>query len=291
LYESTYPEIKHKIVVQSYFVPTLKPPAKRSTEGRLSVLVAGNLSFHKGGDDIVSVIGGTEPDDVAFHVCGQAILPYDEQLKALAANRGGITLHGSYMPGEVPVAFFQCDVALFLSLWPETYLIALDEAMSAGCVPIVTNVGAPADRVIPGANGFKVDVGNVDHVVEILGELSKNRDCLNRLRDACMAVAPPSENEVASRVHGMTDWTSPPRSVSDQSPTRHLSSGDLGVGPKIAWISGVGSVAESHPSALVQQKQLHRTRYHLQKFVYTLRHDGIATALRKTGAHFHRFIF
>jgi hypothetical protein len=127
-------------------------------------------------------------------------------------------------------------------------------------------------------------------VVEILGDISKNRECLNGLRDACTAIEPLAEKEVAARVHAMTNWTSVPRPVSAQSPTRYLSSGELGIGPKIAWISDVGSVAEGNPSALVQLKQLHGSRYYLQKFVYTLRRDGIATALRKTGAHFHRFI-
>jgi len=289
LYESTNPEIKHNIVVQPYFVETRRPADRRPTEGRLSVLVAGNLSFHKGAGDIISVISGTKADDIVFHICGQAMPPYERQLRALAISRGGVTIHGSYMPGDLPAAFFECDVALFLSVWPETYLIALDEAISAGCVPIVTNSGAPADRVFPGINGFKVDVGDSESVIQILVGLAKNRDSLSGLRDAGILVAPSSEKDVAARIHGMTDWTTPLRSVPIQATMRHLSTEALGLGPLSGRTVGPDDIADGH-SILLPGQKWSRSSFYLHKFIDAWRHEGVVAALRKAGSHVVRHI-
>jgi len=215
--------------------------------------------------------------------------PYERQLRALAISRGGITIHGSYMPGDLPAAFFQCDVALFLSVWPETYLIALDEAISAGCVPIVTNSGAPADRVFPGINGFKVDVGDSDSVIQILVGLAKNPGSMSGLRDAGILVAPSSEKDVAARIYGMTDWTTPLRSLPIQATTRHLSTEALGLGPLSGRTVGPDDIADGR-SLLLTGKKWSRSSFYLHKFIDAWRNEGVVAALRKAGSHVVRHI-
>lgn len=61
----------------------------------------------------------------------------------------GVRVHGHYRAGTLPerLAHDGVDVALLLSLGPESYGLTLDECVAAGVPSIVFDVGAPAERV------------------------------------------------------------------------------------------------------------------------------------------------
>ena len=81
---------------------------------------------------------------------------------------------------ELPAGLSSCQVGLFLSLWPETYCITLSEAQMHGLIPIVTALGAQAERVVDRENGFHVPVNDPGAVL----------NALRRLLDAARAPAP-----------------------------------------------------------------------------------------------------
>jgi hypothetical protein len=121
-------------------------------------------------------------DDIEFHVHGHIRPPYDQILRALAVPN--VRLHGAYEPGSVRESLDGKDVGLFLSIWPETYLLTLSEAWNAGVVPIISDIGAPAERVAHRVNGLKVPVNGPASVVNLLRELISDRRELERLRRA-----------------------------------------------------------------------------------------------------------
>jgi glycosyltransferase involved in cell wall biosynthesis len=175
IYESVFPGLREKIVVMPYFLPRRQPRPCSRRGDKLRVLIAGMISRHKGGFDLRTVMDQLPDDDIEFHICGDLIPDIKAMLDPLLTSRRNITFHGPYLPGALPRPFYECDVALFLSIWPETYLIALTEAMRAGCVPIVTSIGAHGDRIVHGENGFKVEVGDPSAVIRILRGLLVDR--------------------------------------------------------------------------------------------------------------------
>jgi hypothetical protein len=56
---------------------------------------------------------------------------------------------GPYAREDLPrlIAEYPCDVALFLSIWPETYCYALSDAYGAGLYPLALDFGAVAERI------------------------------------------------------------------------------------------------------------------------------------------------
>ncbi len=56
---------------------------------------------------------------------------------------------GPYKQAELPQLIREsgCTVALFLSVWPETFSYTLSEAWRAGLYPVALDIGAPADRI------------------------------------------------------------------------------------------------------------------------------------------------
>jgi len=155
-------------------------PAVRTEGGPLKVAHLGNFARHKGADAILDAVARCAGQPVEFHIFGRIDPEYQAPLEAHAGK--GVVLHGAFNGGAVPAALAACDIMLFLSTWPETYGITLSEAQAAGLVPIVTDIGAPAERVRDGENGFLVPVGDGKAVADILLSLAADRGRLDTLR-------------------------------------------------------------------------------------------------------------
>lgn len=162
--------------------PVNAVPARPATrpEGPLKVAHLGNFGRQKGAETILRVIERCQGQPVEFHIFGRV----DPEFLPLLEKHAGsaVTLHGTFQGGTVPAALAACDVMLFLSTWPETYGITLSEAQMAGLVPIVTNIGAQAERVTAGETGFLVEIGDAAGVTAILLSLMQDRASLERLR-------------------------------------------------------------------------------------------------------------
>jgi glycosyltransferase involved in cell wall biosynthesis len=75
-------------------------------------------------------------------------------------NQFGVEFLGPYDQENISFLLEResVDIGLILSIWPETYSLTLSEVMNAGCVPIVTDLGAQADRVAQSKCGWVVSV-------------------------------------------------------------------------------------------------------------------------------------
>src|SRR5207244_2182524 len=72
---------------------------------------------------------------------------------------------------------------MLLSDFPETFSYTLDELLALAVPTLATRIGAFADRIRDGQNGFLVD--NAPRaVIEMLENLDKNRDPLVSVRRA-----------------------------------------------------------------------------------------------------------
>jgi glycosyltransferase involved in cell wall biosynthesis len=154
----------------------------RTASGPLQAAVVGNFDHIKGGNALCRVFDLMRDDDIEFHVHGHVRPPYGEILSAMAAPN--VRHHGAYEPGSARAILEGKDVGLFLSIWPETYLLTLSEAWNSGVVPIVSDIGAPAERVAHRVNGLKVPVNEPATVANLLRELICDRRELERLRRA-----------------------------------------------------------------------------------------------------------
>ncbi len=150
----------------------------------LDVMVIGNFLRTKGADTVLKVIETADPKLFRFHIMGMVEPQYLAVLETLGRDRQ-VTCHGRYAPGELPLAQGQVpqgQVALHLSIWPETWCISLSEAWQAGLIPIVTDIGALGERVSHGVDGFKVKVGDAAAVLDLLEVLRANPGLRERLR-------------------------------------------------------------------------------------------------------------
>jgi glycosyltransferase involved in cell wall biosynthesis len=61
----------------------------------------------------------------------------------------GVRIYGYYRAGSLPALLRRdaVDVALFLSIWPETYALVVDECLLASVPVVAFDIGAPAERL------------------------------------------------------------------------------------------------------------------------------------------------
>src|SRR5579871_1773346 len=127
------------------------PAAAREGNDR-EILVLGAIGPHKGSQRLLEIAGlaRLRHPELKFRVVGYTDI--DEALLAL----GNVAITGRYDPAALPQLLAECTgrLALFLQQWPETYSYTLSEAVSHGFIPLVPDIGAPADRVR--ATGFGV---------------------------------------------------------------------------------------------------------------------------------------
>ena len=132
-------------------------PAGPRESGSREVILLGAIGPHKGSAKLLELAQRawlTHPD-LSFRVIGYTNM--DDALRAV----GNVTITGAYEPDELPRLLAETEgwLALFLSPWAETYSYTLSEAVRAGLVPLVPDLGAPAERVRAAGYGVVFPAG------------------------------------------------------------------------------------------------------------------------------------
>ncbi|TNC12758.1 glycosyltransferase [Methylobacterium terricola] len=210
-----YPEVPaERIRVVEMLTPASHrlPPARQpASDIALTVAIPGNFTRPKGADTILRVLTHLRDEAIAFHILGE-IPDQDLARQVRAMDLPRVTLRGGYAAHELPRLMAGMDVSLHLSVWPETYMISLNEARAAGAVPVISDLGAPAERVRAGLDGFKVAPEDAGHVCDILRDLARDRDRLETMRaasKACRIVSPAEHVAAISDLYRETIARSP----------------------------------------------------------------------------------
>lgn len=144
------------------------------------ICLLGAIGPHKGAPALLALArhAALNHPEFRFHVIGFTHI--DDDLLAV----GNVTISGRYDPADLPslVEKTEARVALFLHGWPETFSYTLTEAVSLGLIPVVPDIGAPAERVRAAGFGlvvpFPIDIETVMATLVGLadGTLSYSRD-------------------------------------------------------------------------------------------------------------------
>jgi GT2 family glycosyltransferase/glycosyltransferase involved in cell wall biosynthesis len=125
-------------------VPKVRLPLVPAKEP-LRIAVIGAIGQHKGFELLLRCANDAALRQLplGFHVFGHTCDDHN------LAKNPTVQLSGRYLPEELPELLERshCQVALFLSRWPETYSYTLTEALECGLYPVALDIGAPARRL------------------------------------------------------------------------------------------------------------------------------------------------
>lgn len=167
----------------------------------IKVACVGNFDTNKGAELIIQVIDYYQSthQNIEFHVYGDVRYPYSNILSEIASkNPKLLKLSGQYTPQDLPKLLQHCHVALFASIWPETFVLALSEVWSCGLIPVAPNIGAFRERIAHGQNGFLYDFKDCGSLITVLDSFLKMtaQDFLNLLQGVSQVKYPSLESNI-----------------------------------------------------------------------------------------------
>lgn len=183
------PAARHVVIPHGLPVPTPVSPKKEETayDGRRPLMVGyvGNIMPHKGIMTLLRAIKSFHPSRVQCRMYGRSYpVRYARFVKKICARfpAGQITTGGVYQPHELPAILAQLDLLIIPPLWHETFNLVLWEAWAAGLPVIASEVGALADVIQDGTDGFLFPAGDWKALKKTIGNVISDPSLLETVR-------------------------------------------------------------------------------------------------------------
>jgi glycosyltransferase involved in cell wall biosynthesis len=151
---------------------------KQNLNGPLKLLFLGRHDKAKGVFDLIKInsILKDRNIEVLWTILGKG--PETLELKTQWENENNVKFHTPNQNSEILSEVLENDVLVFPTKF-EGFPVALLEAMSMGCVPVVTDLpGGIRELIEDGVNGYKCPIDENVVFAEKIIELHKNREKL-----------------------------------------------------------------------------------------------------------------
>lgn len=174
-----YPNTLNKVTVIPYGFPevTTRNPFKEKTSKPLKLLFVGGLTQRKGIAEVFETANyfGKHTE---LTIIGRKT---SNECKELDNNLKNYTWIPSLPHNEILAQMQQHDILLFPSLF-EGFGMVISEAMSQGMPVITTNHTAGKDFIIHGKNGWIVEPGDSNAMIQVIQNIIDNREQLEQIK-------------------------------------------------------------------------------------------------------------
>lgn len=153
-------------------------------DGTLRVAVLGAVVPHKGQHVVLEALEAVETGPVTIFLHGPVGDPaYLDELRERAARteRTRLRVCGPYEPDELTHLLADVHALVTPSVWPETFCLVIREALVRGVPVLATRLGALAEAIEPGVNGFFYDHDRPEQLGKLLGRLAREPELRRRL--------------------------------------------------------------------------------------------------------------
>ncbi len=178
------------------------PPEPRR-DGRLRLAILGAVAPHKGHHVVLDALAGADAGPVTLFVHGPVGDPaYLGELRSRAAEIGDLELRvcGPYEPEELSLLLADVHALVTPSVWPETFCLVIREAHARGVPALTTRLGALAEAIDPGVNGFFYDHDEPAQLRALIGRLGREPELRRRLAKGALATRVTTQAEHAARM-------------------------------------------------------------------------------------------
>lgn len=205
---SKYPHLAPRTTTIRNAVPAIAVPPQKQVDGPLRIAYSGELRRHqKRLDDMVEVTRRLAGRGIDFRLTFLGDGPHraalEDQSRDLMA-RGQVTFAGRLGGDALLNALADQHVFLLTSEF-EGLSIALLEAMSRACVPVVSRLASQSLVIREGVNGLAANVGDIDAFVGHLETLARDRNLLARLAGRAFATIEEGGYRTEDMLHNYLD--------------------------------------------------------------------------------------
>lgn len=147
-------------------VSRLKTVVRAPAGPRVRLAHLGGTQHHKGAYLIEAVLRQNDFRNLSLTLVD--LFRDDGDVSHTVWGTTPVTIVGKIPSGRIEEMYAQSDVVLAPSIWPESFGLVSREALSAGCWVVASSLGAMAEEVVDGENGFVIDVTQPDDLVRVL---------------------------------------------------------------------------------------------------------------------------
>jgi glycosyltransferase involved in cell wall biosynthesis len=158
-------------------------PRRPSSEGCVRFVFLGSLAWQKGVHVLVEAFQGIPAGEATLRIYGSpTVFPgYAERLRKMA-DPDNTFFEGLVPNEEVGRVLADADVVVVPSLWYENSPVVIQEAFAAGVPVIASRIGALAEKVRQGENGFLFPPGESGALRALLDSLIEHPAWIEDLR-------------------------------------------------------------------------------------------------------------
>lgn len=169
----------------------LSAPERAGVSGRLKLLYAGQLVWHKGVHTAIEamarLVGKWKIEQIHLTLVGSGHPDYEAFLQRLVAREGlqdYVRFQKPVSKDDIPGLFQQFDVLVFPSIYEEPFARVTQEAMASGLVVVGTATGGTPELLRHGETGLTFHPEEADGLAEQLARLITEPDLGRRLAQA-----------------------------------------------------------------------------------------------------------
>ena len=171
-----------QIVSHGIALPERMPPRTRRVTSGLHVGYVGGIAWQKGVHVLVEAVNEMPADSVTLSIFGD-LTPFPDyaQMVQGMAQHKGIRFVGQIDRQRLWQELVHLDVLVVPSLWYETAALVIQEAFAAGIPVLASNLGALAERVHHGVDGWLFPPGDSAALRAALLELWRSPEKLMQI--------------------------------------------------------------------------------------------------------------
>jgi glycosyltransferase involved in cell wall biosynthesis len=164
-YRESFPAVPFRVIPHGIDLIALAGAAPKDAvhpvPGALRLAYVGGVIPQKGLDVLLRALALLPGRDLSLKVIGgfHGNPGFHREVRSMAAADPRVSLIGALAASEVFAALKEVDLLCLPSLVPETYSLALHESAAVGVPAIVSDLGAPAERVAQWGSGLVVANG------------------------------------------------------------------------------------------------------------------------------------
>ena len=201
-------------------VPRLPPliPSE-APSGKLRIAHIGGPAYHKGYFLLQDTLARGQFDAIEVLAVDLTREAGEERFEQWGASRARII--GPVAQDRIGWLYGQFDVLIAPSLWPESFGLVVREALAYGRWVVVSDRGAMAEAVVPGRNGFIIDVSTPDGLAQTLTLLQSDVERYRRPPELAFVARPVAEQvaEVLEVYRSVLDDVEEPRANAAPAPS------------------------------------------------------------------------
>jgi glycosyltransferase involved in cell wall biosynthesis len=143
-----------------------------SPDGRVRLAHVGNVTAHKGFPLVRRALMEGQFSNLRLTAVDHSRRPGEVYTEVWGETL--VDIVGPLSQDAMPSFYARHDVLLAPSIWPESFGLVTREALAAGLWVVASDRGAIGEAVIPGVNGFVVDVQSHAPLQQVFADLDAN---------------------------------------------------------------------------------------------------------------------